>query len=283
MSRIALVTDSTAYLPETILDQYHITVAPLILIWGEETFEDGVNIKPQEFYTRLKKASTMPTTSQTTIAKFQQIYEDLLRQDYQVVTILISSALSGTVSSALQARETLPAGAPIEIIDSRSTSMAMGYQVIQVARAIEQGASLKECAELAQQLIQKTGLIFAVDTLDFLHRGGRIGGASHMLGTALNIKPILELREGKVDALERVRTRKKSLHRLIELVDEKVNGSSSIHLATLHANAMEEAQTLMAEAQQHFNAVESYICDLSPVIGTHAGPGTLGLAYMTEA
>ena len=283
MSRIAIVTDSTAYLPENILDQYSITVAPLVLIWGEETFEDGIDIKSDDFYTRLHKATVMPSTSQATIATFKQIFDDLLTQDCQILTMLISSSLSGTVSSALQAREMLPAGAPVEIVDTRSTSMAMGFQVMQVARAIEQGATLQEGAALAQQLTRQTGIVFAVDTLEFLHRGGRIGSASRFMGTALNIKPILELREGKVEALERVRTRKKSLHRLIELVEGQMNGHKPVRLSTVHANAAAEAQAVLTEALQHFDVAESYVCDLSPVIGTHTGPGTVGLAYMAGA
>jgi len=283
MSRIALVTDSTAYLPESILDQYSITVAPLVLIWGEKTFEDGIDIQSDDFYTRLHKAAVMPSTSQATIARFHQIFDDLLIRDYQILTMLISSSLSGTVSSALQAREMLPAGAPIEIVDTRSTSMAMGFQVMQVARAIEQGATLPESAALAQQLTQQTGIVFAVDTLEFLHRGGRIGSASRFMGTALNIKPILELREGKVEALERVRTRKKSLHRLIELVNEQTGGRKPVRLAAVHANAAADAQAVLTEALQHLEVVESYVCDLSPVIGTHTGPGTVGLAYIAGA
>jgi DegV family protein with EDD domain len=207
MAKIALVTDSTGYIPQDLVDKYHITVVPQVLIWGQEMFEDGVSIMPTEFYARLKKAAVMPTSSQATVAKFQQIFQDLLNQDTQVLALLISSKLSGTINSAVQARESMP-GAPIHIVDTNSTAMAMGFQVLAVARAIEQGASLQECIALAEKSTQHTGVVFAVDTLEFLHRGGRIGSGSRFLGTALNIKPILELRDGKVEALERVRAQK---------------------------------------------------------------------------
>jgi DegV family protein with EDD domain len=280
MSKIALVTDSTSYIPKDLLDKYHISVAPQILIWGEESFEDGVNILPSEFYTRLKKATVMPSTSQVTVTKFQEIFQRLLEQDYQVLAILIAAKLSGTINSAVQAKAMLPADAPIEICDSNTTAMAMGYHVLTVARAIEQGASMQECVRLAQEATKHTGVFFAVDTLEFLHRGGRIGTGSRFLGTALNIKPILEVRNGAVEAVERVRTRRKSLSRIIELVEQQIGGRTPVRLATLHANSPEDARIVLEEANQKLGAVESIFSEVSPVIGTHAGPGTVGLAFM---
>ncbi len=280
MAKIALVTDSTGYIPADLVEKYHITVAPLILILGQEVFEDGVSIMPSEFYVRLKNSPVMPTSSQVTVSRFQQIYENLLNQGYEILCMVISSKLSGTLNSAVQARESLPAGAPIHIVDTNATAMAMGFQVLSVARAIEQGASMPECLALAEQAQQHSGIIFAVDTLEFLHRGGRIGGGSRFLGTALNIKPILHLRDGKVDALERVRTRKKSLARLVELVGERTGGQKPLRLAVVHANAAEEAQDLLKQASAKLGASESIFGEVSPVVGTHAGPGVVGLAYM---
>lgn len=280
MSKIALVTDSTAYLPNELLEKYAITVAPQILIWGKESFEDGVDILPTEFYTRLQKATIMPSTSQVTVSKFHEIFERLLAQDYQILAILIAAKLSGTINSAVQAKAMLAADAPIEIIDSNTTAMAMGFHVLSVARAIEQGANMTECVKLAQEASKHTGVFFAVDTLEFLHRGGRIGTGSKFLGTALNIKPILEVRDGAVEAVERVRTRSKSLSRIIELVEEHIAGRTPVRLATLHANSAADARFVLDEANIKFNATESIFSEVSPVIGTHAGPGTVGLAFM---
>lgn len=280
MSQIALVTDSTSSIPSELVERYKITVAPQILIWGKETFEDGVNIMPSEFYKRLAKASVMPSTSQVTVSKFLEIYQRLLDQEYQILTIIISSKLSGTVNSAVQAKAMLPAEAPIEIVDSNSTAMAMGFQLLAVARAIEQGANLSEAVELAQRATELTGVFFAVDTLEFLHRGGRIGGARRFLGTALNIKPILELRDGRVEAAEQVRTRKKSLNRIVELTEKQINGRTPVRLASLHANAPEDAQFVLDEASERLKPVETYSSEVSPVIGANAGPGVVGLVYM---
>jgi DegV family protein with EDD domain len=279
MSKLVIVTDSTVYLPDEITKQYGIVVAPQVLIWGNETFEDGVDIQPDEFYSRLKTATVMPTTSQVTIPYFQKIFGEYLDKEYEILAILISAKLSGTIDSALQARDLLPK-APIEIVDSNSTAMAMGFQILTVARAAEQGASLSECKALAEKAREYTGVIFAVDTLEFLHRGGRIGGGSRFLGTALNIKPILELTAGRVEAVERVRTRNKSLHRVVEMIVERTAGKQPVRLAALHANAADEAKMMLEQACQQLNPVESYLTQVSPVVGTHAGPGTVGLAYM---
>jgi DegV family protein with EDD domain len=280
MSKIALVTDSTCSIPKDLVEKYEITVAPQILIWGKEAFEDGVDIMPSEFYTRLAKASVMPSTSQVTVSKFVEIYQRLLDQDYQILTIVVSSKLSGTVNSAVQAKAMLPAEVPIEIIDSNSIAMAMGFHLLAVARAIKQGATLLECVELAQKATQHTGIFFAVNTLEFLHRGGRIGGAKRFLGTALNIKPILELRDGRVEAAEQVRTRRKSLSRIVELTEKQIGGRTPVRLASLHANAPEDAQIVLNEAIEKLNPIETYFSEVSPVIGANAGPGVVGLVYM---
>mgnify|MGYP001037852017 FL=1 len=280
MSKIALVTDSTSYIPPELIQRYQITVAPLVVIWGSEALEDGVDIQPAQFYARLKTATVMPTTSQVTIPKFTEIFQKLLDQDYQILTMLISEKLSGTINSAVQAKSILPSGAPVEIFDSEATAMALGFQVLAVARAIEQGANMSDALEVAQQARQNTGVVFAVDTLEFLHRGGRIGTGSRFLGTALNIKPILELRDGRVEALERVRTRAKSLNRLIELVEEKVGGRKPLRLASLNANVPDEARDLLNEAANRLGAIEKIEAELSPAIGTHAGPGTVALVYL---
>ena len=280
MSKIALVTDSTSSMPNELVEKYEINVAPQILIWGKEALEDGIDITPHAFYDRLSKSTVMPSTSQVSVPKFVEIYQRLLDQDYQILNILISSKLSGTVNSAVQAKAMLPVDAPIEIIDSNSTAMALGFHLLTVARAIKQGATMPECIELAQKASKNTGIFFAVDTLEFLHRGGRIGGANRFLGTALNIKPILELRDGRVEASERVRTRSKSLTRIIELVSEQIGSRTPVRLAALHANAPEDAKLVLEEAIQKFNPVESYSSDVSPAIGANIGPGVVGLVYM---
>ena len=280
MPKVAIVTDSVAYIPKELLGKYNISVAPQVLIWDNETFLDGVDIEPTEFYIRLSKARVMPCTSQVTPAMFYKIFHEILEEGCDILAILVSEKLSGTLASAIQAREMLHAS-NIEVFDSQSAGMAMGFQVLEAARAAQAGASLAECKAITENVRQHVGIVFAVDTLEFLHRGGRIGGGARYLGTALNIKPILELRDGWVEAAERVRTRKRSLARLIELVDERTKGKRPIHLAALHANALCEATELLKTAMETLGAVEGILSEVSPVVGTHAGPGTVGLAYRT--
>jgi DegV family protein with EDD domain len=281
MSKVAIVTDSTAYIPNNLLREYNITVTPQIVIWGEETFRDGIDILPDEFYKRLEKAKIMPTTSQVSIVAMKSAFEGLVEQGYDVLGIFLSSKLSGTMQSAQQALEMLPKIAgKIAIIDSYSTSMAMGFHVLTAARAAQAGETLPECRKLAEKAREHTGVYFVVDTLEFLRRGGRIGGAQAMLGSALNIKPLLELREGRIESVEKVRTKSKAIDRMIELVVERVAGRTPVRLATLHANAEAEAKSALEAAAAQLNPVEEILASVSPAIGTHAGPGTVGLAFM---
>ncbi|PJH76274.1 MAG: hypothetical protein CO064_02165 [Anaerolineae bacterium CG_4_9_14_0_8_um_filter_58_9] len=240
-----------------------------------------VDIQPNEFYRRLSTAKVMPTTSQVSPATLKTIFEKLLEDGYDVLGIFISAKLSGTISSAEQALAMLPkAKDKIAIFDSNSTAMAMGFMVLTAARAVQAGEKLAECAKLAKEAYAHTGVFFAVETLEFLRRGGRIGGAQALLGTALNIKPVLELRDGRVESIEKVRTKSKALDRIIELVVEKVAGRTPVRLATLHANAEAEARTTLEKISAQLHPIESIFASVSPVIGTHAGPGTVGLAFM---
>lgn len=283
MSTFAIVTDSTAYLPTDLANQYNIVVTPQVLIWDNQTYQDGVDIQPGEFYTRLKTAKGMPSTSQVSPAAMHDTFQKLIEQGLSVLGIFISSKLSGTLQSAAQGRDMLGSAADkVMLVDSQSTAMALGFQVLAAARAMEAGASLQECAAIAEKAHEQSGVFFAVDTLEFLHRGGRIGGAQRFIGAALNMKPILAVKEGKVEGVERIRTKSKAHDRVLELVAEQVKGKSNIRLATLHANAAEDAKNLLSRAAAELAPVETLLTEVSPVVGTHAGPGTVGLAYFHD-
>jgi len=281
MSKIAVVTDSTTYMPPELVKKHNISVAPQVLIWGDQTYKDGVDINSGEFFTRLKTTKVMPTTSQVAVISFQEIFQDLVDKGFEVLALLVSSKLSGTVQSAMQARDLMStARDKVNVVDSQSVAMALGFQALAVARAIEAGASLKEAIALAEKSHEYTGVFFAVDTLEFLHRGGRIGGAQRFIGSALNLKPILAIQDGRVEGIERIRTKSKAQDRVLELCIEKVNRRSPVRLATLHANAAEDAKALLTRAEQALNPIESIFTEVSPTVGTHAGPGTVGLAFM---
>ena len=281
-NKVAIVTDSTAYLPQEYLKQYNIAVTPLSVIWGEQVFIDGVDLPPGEFYKRLAASRVMPTTSKVMPATMQLIFQTLLLQGYDVLGIFISSKISSTVESAIQARSMLTyAGENIVIVDSRWTSMAMGWPVLAAARAAQAGEDLAQCQKVAETACAQSGVLFVIDTLEFLRRGGRMGGAQAFLGTLLNIKPLLEIRDGRIEAVEKVRTRQKALQRLLDIVTERLKGKTHIRLAVTHANSEEEAANLLEAADARLSPVETLCCPLSPVLGTHAGPGTMALNFMT--
>jgi DegV family protein with EDD domain len=279
MAKVAVVTDSTATIPEDLMKQYPIWEAPQVLIFGEETLEDRVDIQPSEFYDRLETDPHHPTTSQVTPASFQKIFAKLLDEGFDILAVLVSPKLSGTVESANQVKAMYP-DAAIEIFDSESVAMGLGWQALMAGRAANEGATLAECLEVAERAKPKTGVVFAVDTLEYLHRGGRIGAGTKFLGTALQTKPIFEVRDGLVEPLERVRTRKKSLARVIRLIEERIDGRKPLHLASLHAKAREDARWLLEVGCAHLDPDEKVYSEVSPVVGTHGGPGVVGLAYL---
>lgn len=283
MPKIAFVTDSTTFLPAELIKKHNITVTPQLLIWGEETYRDGVDIQPAEFYARLTTAKTMPTTSQVPPLAMQSAFQNLVDQGYEVIGLFVSSKFSGTVQSAIQGKKAMGiAGEKVTVVDSLTTSMSLGLIVLAAARAAENGSGLNECLAIAEITRKNSGLYFAVDTLEFLHRGGRIGGAQRFIGSALNLKPILALVDGKVEGIERIRTKSKAHNRLIELVAEQLTGKSNIRLVGLHANADKDAKTLLDRAAQQLNPIETILAEVSPVVGTHTGPGTVGIAYCFE-
>jgi DegV family protein with EDD domain len=195
--------------------------------------------------------------------------------------LLISSGISGTVDSAQQAQTAFP-DAPLEVMDSRLVSMALGWMVIAVARAARDGASLVECKALAEAIYPKIGVYFTVDTLKYLNKGGRINTAKRVMGAALNIKPIMEIRDGKIELVESVRSRKKALGRMLDMVERDIAGCESVRICTFHAAAEQDNQTLMKEAVERFKPVETLTTFVSPVIGAHTGPGTVSIAYQMD-
>lgn len=279
--QVAVVTDSSPYLPAHVLDQYPIHVVPLVVIWGEEHYADGVDITPEEFYSRLESSEVMPSTSQPSVADFQQVFQTLHHQGFKILAVLLSEQLSGTMSSAVQARKLLPE-AEIDIVDSESVAMACGFQVLSAARAAAQGASLQECKRAALQARERSGVIFVLDTLEFLHRGGRIGGAKRFFGTLLQVKPVLAIEDGVVISVDQVRTHKKALERIVEIVQNRTRGHEHVRLATLHANNRTTAENILEEAAAIIQPQETFFTEVSPVIGTHAGPGAVGLAYLLD-
>ncbi|NLE83709.1 MAG: DegV family protein [Chloroflexi bacterium] len=282
MNKVAIVTDSTVAIPPEIAAQQNLTIVPLHLNWDGETYLDGIDISPTEFYERLSKSKTIPTTSQPSAGAFQQTYTKLLNEGYDILTMVISSKISGTWDSAIQGAEGLPEDRLI-VLNTLQASMPLTIMALMTSNAALRGASLLECKNLAVDISERIQTLFVVETLEFLHRGGRIGGAARFLGTALKLKPILKLQDGAVAPLEKVRTFSKAVKRVFEIVEDDLGKQGRIeYLGVLSANSHKLSEEMLATARQHFKVKNEIIGEISPVIGTHVGPGAVGLVYLPE-
>jgi DegV family protein with EDD domain len=279
MSPVKVITDSTAYLPQRFVQQYEIPVLPLTLNWEEKSYLDGVDIQADEFYTRLKTAHTLPTTNAVSVHQYQEAIQKSLDAGFQPLILPLSSAISASYNNAVIARESFP-GQPVEVMDTQLVSMALSFMVLVAARKAETGATLTEVKQEAEKAFSHIGVYFTVDNLKYLHKGGRIGGAKRLLGSALSIKPILEIREGKIEAAGSAVTRKKALERLVNLVEEGIAGRSPVHISVFHALDLPTAKHLEEVCASRFSPVESILSEVSPVVGAHVGPGTVSIAYM---
>jgi DegV family protein with EDD domain len=276
--KIAVVTDSSAYIPKEALQGLHIPVIPLWLIWDDERFRDGVDIDPPAFYGRLRNSRTFPTTSQPSAGEFEDLFRQIGSENDAVVGIFISSQLSATVPNAQIAKEQFPE-LTIRVVDSLSTSMGLGFVALAAARAAAAGRSLEEVVAAADDMRDRVHVLFTVDTLEYLHRGGRIGGAKRLLGTALSIKPLLHLCEGRVEPLTQVRTKRKALARMLDEAEERLGGKKMAAAAVIDADSPEEADAVAEQVRERFSVSTVYRTPVSPAIGAHAGPGTVGIGF----
>ena len=275
--KVAVVTDGACSLTPVMGKEYGLHVAPVHVTINEQTYQSGVNLDAAEFYRLLRANKKLPTTAQPTAQDFVDLYTKLAEEVDEIVTVVISHKMSATLQSALMAQQQFKT-VPVHVIDSEFVSLGLGMMAIAAARAAAQGQDAQQVVQLLEKIKQSMNLIFTVDTLEYLHKGGRIGGATAFLGSALSIKPILYIKDGRIEPLERVRTRKRAVARLLELVEEKI-GKSEAHFAVLHCEADEEARELGEQVKAKFNCAELVVAEAGPVIGTHTGPGTLGLAF----
>ena len=278
MPPVMILTDSSAYLPVELVASHPIRVLPLTLNWEGQSYRDGVDIQAAEFYARLSKSNSLPTTSQVTIGQYEEIFHELLEGGYDVLVLPISFGISATYQSAVAAGKSYPANR-LRILDTKLVSMALSFQVLAAARAAAAGASLAECEQVALKAYGQIGVYFTVDTLKYLAAGGRINSAKRLLGTALNLKPILEIRDGKIELVTSVRTSRKALEKMVDLVEEGIHGRTPVRISVFHALAEEKALELMETCRRRFSPIELILSEVSPVVGAHVGPGTLSIAF----
>jgi DegV family protein with EDD domain len=273
---IHLVTDSTAYLPDDVRTKYAVRTASLKINVGDKTYDEEGGISKAEFYRLLADVATAPTTSQPSAGDFIKVYQDLIgNEDDEVLSIHISEGFSGTVPNALAAAREL-APERIHVVDSRTTAVGLMTMVIAAGEAIAAGKGIPEIRTMLARMIDESCLYFSVDTLEYLHKGGRIGAASRFLGTLLNIKPILYVHEGKIQPLDKTRTTKKARKRILDEVAQAV-GQRPSRVGVVHIQAEEAAQELAERVRERLNCVSLHLSEVGPVVGSHVGPGTLGL------
>lgn len=277
MQKIFLVTDSTADLPKEIVNGLGITVVPLKVIFGSgEAYLDGVEIETAEFYRRQVGKNEYSSTSQPTPAEFAAVYRGLAAQGGSIISIHLSANLSGTVQSAHMAAAMLPE-ADIEVVDSRLASMAFGLIVMKAAQAAREGKTKEEIMSIVKFMIENAQVFFFVGTLEYLVRGGRIGKAQAFLGSILNIRPILYLKEGIVQPFEKVRGKARAIERLVQAMEEKF-GKQPVLCSLVHSVDPEGLEQLRLKVKGKLNlATEPVLTELGAVIGTHTGHGVLGI------
>ena len=268
---VYVVTDSTADIPREIVDRLGITVVPLTITFGAESFRDGQDLSADEFYARLQSSKQLPTTSQPPPALFQHAYEHLTSRG-EVVSVHLSHKFSGTIETArAAAREVAPArGSKITVVDSGLASMALGLCAIAAAEKAQAGASRAECAAAAESVAQRVKLLVTFETLEYVRRGGRIGRASAFVGGLLKLKPILTVKDGEAHPVTRVRSRQKALDELLSLATE---GKEIEDVVVLHTTTPEEAEALAQRIREARPGVPLIVGRFGPVLGVHGGPG----------
>lgn len=277
MSKIAIVTDSTAYLPIDTVHKYSINVIPLTVNFGQESYKEGVDIIADQFYARLASVKTLPTTSQMAVGELVVTFEKLLETHDAVIAIFLSSGLSGTVNSAETAARMV--GGDITIIDSKITASGQAEMVLTACRLVEEGVPQQEIIDQLMKLRDGIRAFFVVDSLEHLHRGGRVSGVSAAIGSLLQVKPVLTVNDGRLELFEKVRTRRKALARVIELVKGTLEPGKELHICVVYAHNVEDAKLFREQVEAEFPQARVDMSELGPVIGTHVGPGLLALIY----
>ena len=277
MSFVALVSDSTAGVSEEFAQEHNIRIVPLYINIGDEVFRDGLDISAEEMYERLPSCDPLPTTSQPSVGDFATVYGQLVEEGARaIVSVHLSSGISGTVNSARLAAEQLD-GVPVEIVDSKTAGPAQLMAVEAGAKAIAQGQDFEGVVDVIRGVFEQQRMVFVVDTLEYLYKGGRIGGASALLGSLLQFKPLLHFVDGEIDALERVRTSNRSLKRAVEVMEEWLGSQGKLHAMVVHAACPDRVVAIVDLLEERLDLAEIRVGIVPTVLGIHTGNGTIGL------
>lgn len=278
--KTAVVTDSTAYIPKEMRDQLHIHMIPLSVIFGNEAYQEEIDISAAEFFEEVK-TSALPTTSQPPVGQFVELFERLAADYDAVISIHLSSGISGTYQGAVAAAEMVE-GIKVYPFDSEISCMVQGFYVLEAAELALQGKPVTEIMNRLEEMRETTKAYFMVDDLSHLQRGGRLSSAQAIIGSLLQVKPLLHFVDKKIVPFEKIRTRKKALKRVAELLGEAVKGGEPYRAVIIHANREEEALVWKQELEGEYPNVEFMIGYFGPVIGTHLGEGSMGLGWVKK-
>jgi len=274
---IKIVTDSTCDLPASMIEEHDITVVPINIQFGIETYYEGVTIDASTFYKMIEETGIFPTTSQPSVGEFAQVYRRLAQDADSILSIHVTGKLSGTCQSAELAKQEVVDEVEVHVFDTLGGSAGMGFMCVEAARLIQAGRSVEEILSRLEIMREKVNIFLTMNTLAYVRRSGRVGALKFAFGSLLNTKPVVVLEEGLLEAKENLRSRKKALTRLLELTEEAVGTSKPINLAVIHAEAPEVAEEMLERAKGVFNCQEAFITDLAISLAVQFGPGTVGL------
>lgn len=278
--KVAVMTDTTAYIPMDVREKYNIHIVPLSVVFGDETYREEMDITTEKFYEKVREVDKLPTTSQPAIGEIVDMYETLSKEYDAVITIHISSELSGTFQAAESAGKMVE-GIDVYPFDSAISAMGQGFYVIEAAERAAAGDTPEEIMAHLERMRQYVEAYFMVDDLSHLQRGGRLSNAQAVLGSLLKIKPILHIVDGKIIPFEKIRTKKKAIHRIMGMLDDRVKQGKVKRVVFIHANDEDAALALESEFKEKHPNIETMISYFGPVIGTHLGEKSLGAAWYT--
>jgi len=280
MKKVMVVTDSSANMPADLAQKLNIQVVPIVLALDGRTFRDGVDITAADVYRWQRESRLLPTTSAPSVGDFLRVYAAAAEEAAAIVSIHLSSTLSATFNAASTASQLID-GVPICVLNCHTAAMGLGFVALEAARAAAGGADLDAVTSRAQEVAARVRLLATLGTLEYLHRGGRIGGAAALVGAMLQIKPVLSLTDGHVDVFAKPRTQAKAVQVMLQQMNQQADGRP-LHVAILHGDLPQEAEGLRQKIAAQSTCAELYVTELTPVMGAHTGPGVLGIVFYTD-
>ena len=274
---IKVVTDSTCDLPQELIEQHDITVVPVNIQFGNETYRDGVDIDRDTFYRKIEEMGVIPTTSQPSVGQFLEVYRKLASQADDIIYIHVTGKLSGTCQSAMMAAKEVADQVRVHVFDSLAGTSGLGYMAMEAARAARAGASMEQILKRLEEIRERMNLFLTLVDLRFARMSGRVGRLQSALASLLNVKAIIGLEDGLLEMRQRVRTTARAIERMVEMMVEAVGTKDPVNMAVVHAQAPEEGRKLLEKVKTIFNCQEIFLADLAASLAVHFGPGTLGL------